>query len=68
MLIYTKLNELQIVKEKLEKESIRIQSAEVVFLPTQIVELTDAEKQKYGTLLEKLDENDDIVEIYDNLE
>lgn len=65
--VYTKLNELKIVKENLERENFQILNAEPSFIATQKKEINDAEREKYENLLEKLDENDDVVEIYDNL-
>ncbi|HBI17388.1 MAG: hypothetical protein UR60_C0007G0012 [Candidatus Moranbacteria bacterium GW2011_GWF2_34_56] len=65
--VYTKLSELKLVKENLEKENLQILNAEPSYVATQKKEITEEEREKYENLLEKLDENDDVVEIYDDL-
>jgi YebC/PmpR family DNA-binding regulatory protein len=65
--VYVKLADLRTVKENLEKESLKIVNAQPTFIATQKSEITDEDREKYEALLEKLDENDDVVEIYDNL-
>ncbi|MFA6183921.1 MAG: YebC/PmpR family DNA-binding transcriptional regulator [Parcubacteria group bacterium] len=65
--VYTKVAGLKKVKEFLEKEGLEILSAELTFIATQKSEIPEADREKYEALLEKLDENDDVVEIYDNL-
>lgn len=65
--VYTKLSELKLVKENLEKENFQILNAQPTFVATQKKEISEAEREKYEALLEKLDENDDVVEIYDDL-
>jgi transcriptional/translational regulatory protein YebC/TACO1 len=66
-LVYSRISDLKNVKEKLEKENLLIVNAQLVFMATQKNEVSDMERKKYEILLEKLDENDDVVEIYDNL-
>ena len=66
--VYTKLSELKIVKENLERENFQILNAQLSYVATQKKEITEEEREKYENLLEKLDENDDVVEIYDDLE
>lgn len=65
--IYTKVADLKKVKEFLEKENLEVLSAEITFIATQKSEISQEDREKYEDLLEKLDENDDVVEIYDNL-
>jgi len=65
--IYCALTDLMIVKENLDKAGLEITNAEPTFIASQKSELSESEKEKYENLLEKLDENDDVVEIYDNL-
>jgi len=65
--VYTKLSELKLVKENLEKEDLQILNAEPSYVATQKKEISETEREKYENLLEKLDENDDVVEIYDDL-
>jgi YebC/PmpR family DNA-binding regulatory protein len=65
--VYTKTEELQKVKERLEKNGIKIESAGLVYTPLQKIELDANNKMDYENLLEKLDEHDDVQEIFDNL-
>lgn len=65
--VYVKLSDLKEVKEALEKEGLLINSAQPTFIATQKTEINEEQREKYENLLEKLDENDDVVEIYDNL-
>jgi YebC/PmpR family DNA-binding regulatory protein len=65
--VYTKIEDLQMVKENLEKAGLTVEGAGLVYLPTQKTEISADDKLDYEKLLEKLDENDDVQEIYDNL-
>lgn len=65
--VYTKIEELQKVKESLEKAGLKIEGAGLVYVPMQKIELDADAKIDYEKLLEKLDDNDDVQEIYDNL-
>lgn len=67
VIVYTKIEDLQKVKENLDKMNLQIEGAELVYAPLQKTVL-DADAQiDYEKLLEKLDEHDDVQEIYDNL-
>ena len=65
--IYTKIGDLQKVKENLEKAGLKIENAGLIYIPLQKTELDQKNKTNYENLLEKLDDNDDVQEIYDNL-
>jgi YebC/PmpR family DNA-binding regulatory protein len=65
--VYVKLAELRAAKESLEKENLKIVNAQPTFIASQKSEISEEDREKYEALLEKLDENDDVVEIYDNL-
>lgn len=62
--IYTKPDELDKVKSNLEKENIKIESVNLEWTPKE--EIT-ANKEKIEKLLEALDENDAVQNIYSNL-
>jgi YebC/PmpR family DNA-binding regulatory protein len=64
---YTKLEDFQAVKENLEKEALLLENADLVYAPMQKTELSEDDKLDYEKLLEALDEQDDVEEIYDNL-
>ena len=65
--VYTKIEDLQKVKENLEKAGLQIEGAGLVYAPTQKIELGVEVKGAYENLWEKLDEHDDVQEIFDNL-
>lgn len=67
LIIYTKTENLQKVKDNLEKASLPIESAEIMYLPSQKVSLSTQDREDYEKLLQALDEQEDIQEIYDNL-
>lgn len=67
IVVYTKVEDLQKVKENLDKMNLTIEGAELVYAAVQKTELDQDSKIDYEKLLEKLDEHDDVQEIYDNL-
>ena len=67
VVVYTKIEDLQKVKENIEKAGFKVEGAELVYAPLQKTQLDESAKIDYENLLEKLDENDDVQEIYDNL-
>ncbi|EKE25393.1 MAG: hypothetical protein ACD_5C00179G0006 [uncultured bacterium] len=67
VIVYTKVEDLQKVKENLDKMDLQIEGAELVYAPLQKTVLDPESKIDYENLLEKLDDHDDVQEIYDNL-
>ena len=67
IIVYTTVADLQKVKEALEKADIKVEGAGLVYVPLQKTELDPSAKAAFENLLEKLDEHDDVQEIYDNL-
>ena len=65
--IYTAPKELVKVKNALEKNGVEIDNANIIFHPLNPIEIDKHTKIDYENLLEKLDELDDMQEIYDNL-
>lgn len=65
--IYTKIEDLKVIKEKLEKEDFQIGNAGLVYVPTQKTNISEKDKENYEKLLEVLDNLDDVQEVYDNL-
>lgn len=66
--IYTKLEDLEKVKKALEVKNIKIESVSLDWVPKNEIEITDPKaKEQLDKLLEVLDENDDVNEIYSNL-
>ncbi len=64
LLVYTKPQDLQKVKEALDKAKIKIESAELGFVPKNPIEL---EVSKAEPLLNALEEHNDVQEIYTNI-
>lgn len=67
LIVYTKIEDLWKVKEEIEKRGYSVDGASIVSAPLQKIELDQDSKIDYENLLEKLDDNDDVQEIYDNL-
>lgn len=65
--IYTKPEDLQKVQENLKKAGLSIEDAGLVYAPTQKTTLSKDGKLDYEKLLEELDNQDDVQEIFDNL-
>ena len=56
------------VREKLEEAGLEFLEAEVQMLPTTTVALDDKDKEKMERLIERLDELDDVMNVYHNWE
>ena len=67
--IYTEPDDLSAVRETLEEKGYQIQSADLDMIPASYVRLTDETDIKHmNLLLEHLDENDDVQNVYHNWE
>lgn len=67
VIIFTKPENLQKVKEVLDKENITAESADIEYVAKEPKEATDAEWEKIESLIDAIDENDDVDEIYTNV-
>jgi len=65
--VYTLPENLQKVRERLEKANLKIESAQLAYIPVQKTTLNSEDQAKYENLLELLDDQDDVQEIFDNL-
>jgi len=65
--VYTRPEDLQKIKENLEKARMKIKDAALVWAPLQKISLSESDKIAYEKLLETLDDQQDVQEIYDNL-
>lgn len=65
--IYTKPEELDSVKRKIEEKEIKIESASLDWVAKEEIELNQKEKESCQKLFEALDEKDDIQDIYSNI-
>ncbi len=67
--IYTETDDLEAVREVLEKAGYTIESAEKSMIPSNYVTLEDEEDLKHmNLLLEHLEDNDDVQEVFHNCE
>lgn len=65
--VYVKIEDLQTAKERLEKDGFIIRNAGLTYLPVQKATLSEAHRDTFELLLEKLDDHDDVQTIYSNL-
>jgi YebC/PmpR family DNA-binding regulatory protein len=65
--LYTRSEELQKTRESLEKNGLKIEAAGLAWVPIQKTVLDENTHLDYEKLLELLDDQDDVQEIYDNL-
>ncbi|EKE11585.1 MAG: protein of unknown function DUF28 [uncultured bacterium] len=67
LIIYTLPENLKNVQENLEKAGLKIEDAGLAYAPLQKTTLSPDDQIDYEKLLETLDEQDDVQEIFDNL-
>ncbi len=65
--IYTKPEDLEKVKESLEKTGLKIESSSLDWVPKEEISPSPETRKACQKLFEALDENDDVQEIYSNL-
>ena len=65
--IYTKTEDLEIVKKNLEEKQIQIESTSLDWVAKEEISTNEEDKEKCQKLFEDLDENDSVQEIYSNL-
>lgn len=65
--IYTKIEDLEIVKKQLEEQGIKIDSTSLDWDAKELVQINEKQKNTAEKLFEELDENDAVQEIYSNL-
>ena len=66
-IIYTSMQELQDVQKNLEKYGLKIKEVGLTYLPQNTLELNEKYLEKYAEFFDKIEEQDDVVEIYDNI-
>jgi YebC/PmpR family DNA-binding regulatory protein len=67
IVVYTLPENLKAVQENLEKMDLKIEDAGLVYVPLQKTTLSPDAQIDYEKILETLDDQDDVQEIYDNL-
>lgn len=65
--VYTKTEDLNKVKNCLEGKGIKIESASLDWIPNTTIEISDKAKEALKNLFEKLDNLDDVQELYCNV-
>ena len=65
--VYTKPDDLEAVKQKLEEKEIKVDSTSIDLVPKEEVSLNDTDKAACQKLFDALDENDSVQNIYSNL-
>ena len=66
--IITEPSNFQEVKEAIEKAGYKISEAEVTMLPKNTIQLSPEDYEKFEKLIDKLEENDDVQNVYHNVE
>jgi YebC/PmpR family DNA-binding regulatory protein len=66
-IITTSFTDFGHMQKKLEELGIEIKNAELVRLPQNLVELTDEQMEKIYDLIDKFDEDDDVVSVFHNM-
>lgn len=69
IIIYTKPEDFIMVKEELEKNGYdKFITSEVTFIPDNYIKLNEEEEEKVLSLIESLEEIEDVQNVYHNLE
>lgn len=66
-IIYSKPENFQKVKETVDAMKIAIESAAIEYVAKNEVELSEADEEKAGRLMEALDDNEDVSEVFTNI-
>ncbi|MEN8252284.1 MAG: YebC/PmpR family DNA-binding transcriptional regulator [Patescibacteria group bacterium] len=67
LIIITPSNELHTVLKGIEDEAKELNEAKLIYNPTQPTTLNDEEKEKFETLLNILEDLEDVSEVFDNV-
>ncbi|MBT3356119.1 YebC/PmpR family DNA-binding transcriptional regulator [bacterium] len=65
--VYTEMTDLQKVKESLEIAGLKVLTAFIGYVAKDTIEISDKAQESYEKLLMALDQQDDVVDIFDNL-
>jgi YebC/PmpR family DNA-binding regulatory protein len=67
LIITVPFTEFGAMQKALEERNIEIVNAQLQRLPTTTIELTEEEQEDFGKLLDRLDDDDDVVNVWHNL-
>ena len=65
---YTAFEDFATLRDELEKRKIEVAKAELIRIPTHTKKLTDAEVDDVVTLIEKLEEDDDVANVFHTMD
>lgn len=65
--IYTPFTEFGSMQQELEKRAMNIVSSELVRLPSTTVELSPEQEEEINTLVERLEDDDDVQQVFTNM-
>jgi len=65
--IYTKIGDLQKVKNYLDQKGIETESAEIEYVPKDYIELSGEDREKVEKFMEALEDSDDVTDYYTNV-
>ncbi|MGF7429196.1 YebC/PmpR family DNA-binding transcriptional regulator [Thermoanaerobacterium thermosaccharolyticum] len=66
--ILTDPSNFQAVKDAIKNAGYEMSSAEITMIPQNTVKLSDSDYEKFEKFIEKLEENDDVQEVYHNVD
>ena len=66
--IYTKPEDLEKVKQRLESERVKIDYAQIEWFAKNLIKISEATKKKIDAIFAELDDNPDINDYYSNIE
>ncbi len=66
--IYTSFQDFGKMQKFLEEKNIEVSSAETQYIPTNLKELTEEQQKDVHTLIEALEEDDDVQAVYHNMQ
>lgn len=67
LFIYTPFKDFGTMQQELERRKLNIISSELIRLPSTTVELTPAQEEEVQSLIEKLEEDDDVQQVFSNI-
>ncbi|MFC1598430.1 YebC/PmpR family DNA-binding transcriptional regulator [Patescibacteria group bacterium] len=67
LIIYTNIEDLQNVSKGLEDQGLKVEYAEIEYVPKETIILNEQQQEKVDKFLEALDENEDVDDYYTNL-
>jgi YebC/PmpR family DNA-binding regulatory protein len=67
VVVYTKMNELSMTRQKLEEGGIAVEDSNIVRRPKMTINITEETSDKVNLLLEKLEDHDDVQQVFTNV-